>query len=63
VDWKIAGWFPEYWEYTRAWESSIFDPDWRAYLGDSLDVCEEELRVELARLEFMGYSGTSRYVG
>jgi len=63
VDWEIAAWFPEHWEYTWAWESSIFDPDWRAYLRDFLDVYEEELRVKPARLEFMGYSGASRYVG
>lgn len=50
IDWETAGWFPEYWEYTRAWESSWRFTEWRERLGEVLDVYEDELRIERKRL-------------
>jgi hypothetical protein len=50
VDWETSGWFPEYWEYTRAWESAWRYTYWRDKLGDFLDVYDEELRIERMRV-------------
>ena len=50
VDWETSGWFPEYWEYTRAWESSLRFPEWRECLGEFLDIYEDELRIEKMRI-------------
>jgi hypothetical protein len=50
VDWELAGWYPEYWEYTRAWETAWYSPLWKSLLPQFLDVYEEELKVERIRI-------------
>ena len=50
IDWETAGWFPEYWEYTQAWESAWRWKEWRARLGEFLDVYEAELNTEQMRI-------------
>jgi thiamine kinase-like enzyme len=53
IDWELSGWFPEYWEYTRAWESMWDAPDNRALLGEWLDPYPDELRIETTRLDLV----------
>jgi aminoglycoside phosphotransferase (APT) family kinase protein len=50
IDWETAGWFPEYWEYTQAWESAWRWQEWRTRLGEFLDVYEAELDIEQMRI-------------
>ena len=32
VDWETAGFYPEYWEYARAYQSIRFTDDWESYI-------------------------------
>ena len=41
IDWEFAGWYPEYWEYTR-----MFYPGERPYLKSWFDAIEEEAGIE-----------------
>ena len=50
IDWETSGWFPEYWEYSLAWQSSWRWVEWRRRLGEFLDVYEAELEIEKMRL-------------
>jgi aminoglycoside phosphotransferase (APT) family kinase protein len=50
IDWETAGWFPEYWEYARAWTSSWRFKEWKERLGEVLKVYEDELRIEGMRV-------------
>jgi thiamine kinase-like enzyme len=54
IDWEMAGWFPEYWEYTRAWVSSWDAQEWRDMLGVIMDVYDSELETERKRLVLVG---------
>lgn len=47
VDWECAGWYPEYWEYTRWAVSSYRSPQtWLDARDNIMDVYSEELQVE-----------------
>ncbi|KAB8257980.1 kinase-like domain-containing protein [Aspergillus pseudonomiae] len=37
IDWEIAGWYPEYWDFCNATISCRFKPDWLALIPDILD--------------------------
>lgn len=50
IDWETSGWFPEYWEYCLAWQSSWRWVEWRRRLGEFLDTYETELEIEKMRL-------------
>ena len=45
VDWEMAGWYPEYWEYTR-WDDFRFSQRWRDLREEVLDCYLEESWVE-----------------
>lgn len=51
VDWESAGWYPEYWEYSR-WAVSNYNSSriWRDLRDDGLDPYPDELRVD----EYLG---------
>ena len=51
IDWEMAGWYPDYWEYTSAWHVNIYDEFWRAEVNDIMDSheYEEELEAEKTR--------------
>ena len=51
IDWEMAGWYPDYWEYTSAWHVNAYDEFWRAEVNDILDSHEyrEELEAEKIR--------------
>lgn len=46
IDWEFAGWYPEYWEYTR-----MFYPGERPYLKRWFDAIEEEAGIEKYKQE------------
>lgn len=47
VDWECAGWYPEYWEYTKAHFSARWTPRWSAdVLDQAFDNYYDELRLE-----------------
>ncbi|KAI6137642.1 kinase-like domain-containing protein [Pisolithus tinctorius] len=47
VDWECAGWYPEYWEYTRWAVSNYRSPQtWLDARDNIMDVYSEELQVE-----------------
>ncbi len=29
IDWEMAGWYPDYWEFTSAWHANVYDEFWR----------------------------------
>ena len=33
----MAGWYPDYWEYTSAWHVNIYDEFWRPEVERILD--------------------------
>ncbi|KAI9713508.1 MAG: hypothetical protein M1820_000890 [Bogoriella megaspora] len=51
VDWESAGWLPEYWEYTSAWNVNMFNVFWRFELERFLHVYEDEREMEHIRLK------------
>ncbi|KAF8531661.1 kinase-like domain-containing protein [Gautieria morchelliformis] len=39
LDWESAGWYPEYWEYTRTFMANLYIPDfWEMFRTDGLEV-------------------------
>ncbi|KAB8200817.1 kinase-like domain-containing protein [Aspergillus parasiticus] len=38
IDWELAGWYPEYWDFCNATISCRFKPDWLEFIPDILDV-------------------------
>ncbi|KAK2794369.1 hypothetical protein FQN52_008728 [Onygenales sp. PD_12] len=46
IDWEFAGWYPEYWEYTKAHYGQIKMPDWYAQLGSVMGGYGDELNAE-----------------
>lgn len=46
VDWECAGWFPEYWEYTRSHFHRELYTDWQALMDAVFGRWKEELEVE-----------------
>ncbi|KAI9757301.1 MAG: hypothetical protein M4579_003512 [Chaenotheca gracillima] len=37
LDWEFAGWYPSYWEYSRAIFGCRWDDDWNSWVGKILD--------------------------
>ncbi|EFZ00736.1 aminoglycoside 3'-phosphotransferase/choline kinase domain protein [Metarhizium robertsii] len=49
IDWETAGWYPEYWEYTKMWFAyrPPFEPFFKAVEGNpNIDKYPEELKAE-----------------
>nr|POF08136.1 hypothetical protein CFP56_62716 [Quercus suber] len=46
VDWECAGWYPEYWEYTKAHYNHVFLPEFYEMLRRVVKRYDEELEVE-----------------
>lgn len=36
IDWELSGWYPEYWEFAKAFFLEYFTNDWAPYLLDIL---------------------------
>ncbi|KAB8209766.1 kinase-like domain-containing protein [Aspergillus parasiticus] len=48
VDWQFAGWYPEYWEYTKAHYGLLNIPDWYTELKNAVPRNDDELAAERA---------------
>jgi len=48
VDWAYAGWYPEYWEYTRARYSPFLPHSWIPRIGEMTGQYDQELAGEMA---------------
>ncbi|CAP79139.1 hypothetical protein E8E15_008489 [Penicillium rubens] len=60
VDWQFAGWYPEYWEYTKA-HFALFDmPDWYAEFQNAVLRYDDELVAERALWEQFDQPGMLR---
>lgn len=49
IDWESAGWLPEYWDYTRAWEASYCNDvgeEWWKMFQEFTECYPDELEVE-----------------
>lgn len=46
IDWECAGWYPEYWEYTRAHYNRLDMPDFYQILATRMDTYDDELKAE-----------------
>lgn len=54
IDCEMAGWYPDYWEYTSAWHVNAYDDFWRAEVENILDGHDyrEELEAEKIRCRY-----------
>ncbi|POR36271.1 Uncharacterized protein TPAR_03529 [Tolypocladium paradoxum] len=48
VDWAFAGWYPEYWEFTKAHYDRFPDAHWYTALYDAIPQYDAELAAERA---------------
>jgi len=46
IDWEFAGWYPEYWEYTKAHFGRINMPDWYEQFENAVTRYDDELAAE-----------------
>ncbi|KAJ6019003.1 hypothetical protein N7522_001070 [Penicillium canescens] len=46
VDWQFGGWYPEYWEYTKAHYGQIDRPEWYDGLENAMEKYDDELKAE-----------------
>ena len=49
IDWEMAGWYPDYWEYTSAWHVNPYDEGWKSEVSRFLDPYPTELEMEMLR--------------
>ncbi len=54
VDWDTAGWQPEYWEYTSAYEVNPYDEFWRDEVGKFIEEYPDALEMEQIRQQYFG---------
>lgn len=57
IDWAFAGWYPEYWEFTKA-NYNYFSEDWEEYLSSALPVYKTELIAEQTLWGMLPQPGT-----
>ena len=46
IDWAFAGWYPEYWEFTKANYTMFRGQEWMDFLSELLPGYETELAAE-----------------
>lgn len=46
IDWEMAGWYPDYWEYTSAWHVNAYDDFWRTEVEKILDGHDYKAELE-----------------
>ncbi|KAH7175286.1 kinase-like domain-containing protein [Dactylonectria macrodidyma] len=59
LDWEFAGWYPEYWEFTKAHFNYFPGEDWEEYLRVALPCYETELTAEQTLWMRLPEPGTS----
>ena len=50
LDWEMAGWYPDYWEFTSAWHVNVYDEFWRSEVGKLLDGDKYEAELEAEKI-------------
>lgn len=58
IDWDSAGWFPEYWEYTKAMFTPYAPDDWVESIGEMTGRYDEQLAGERQLYEVCGHELT-----
>lgn len=58
IDWGFAGWYPEYWEFTKAHYTYFPGEDWKKFLRIALPLYEKELAAEETLWEMLPEPGT-----
>ena len=58
IGWQFAGWWPEYWEYTKAHFGRKNMPEWYNKLGHIMTRYDEELAAERALWRWCDKPGT-----
>ena len=54
IDWERSGWFPEYWDYTRAYAARGYTiPEWWEMFKDVVDRYDDELDVDIQMLNYV----------
>nr|POE47192.1 hypothetical protein CFP56_00524 [Quercus suber] len=46
IDWECAGWYPEYWEYTKAYYNTVYQPEFHRMLDGKMVRYDDELEAE-----------------
>lgn len=60
VDWGYAGWYPEYWEFTKSHYNYFPGEGWGEYLRSALPCFESELVAERILWRILPEPGTAR---
>lgn len=60
VDWGFAGWYPEYWEYTKIHFDAFIRTEWYKAVKEAIPQYEEELAAERALWRLYDEPGVSR---
>ena len=59
IDWDSAGWFPKYWEYTKAVFTPYAPDDWIESIGEMTGRYDEQLAGERKLYKLCGHDGSS----
>ena len=54
VDWDTAGWYPEYWKYTTAYNVNPYNEFWKDEVGKFLEEYPNALKMEQLRQQYFG---------
>ncbi|KAF8889280.1 kinase-like domain-containing protein [Infundibulicybe gibba] len=54
LDWEMAGWRPEQWEYLKSMWMGQYDPGWPDYVPLFLDAYKEDLQLHMKMCEMHG---------
>ncbi|KAL3482294.1 hypothetical protein BJX99DRAFT_216750 [Aspergillus californicus] len=52
VHWETSGWYPEYWEYTSAWNVNVYNEFWREELSKFIPEYPQALKMEEIRQKY-----------
>ncbi|KAF1983474.1 kinase-like protein [Aulographum hederae CBS 113979] len=61
IDWQFGGWYPEYWEYTKAHYNVFIEVDWWAEFKEAVDQYEGELEAERALWRLFSEPGDAKH--
>ncbi|KAF2824557.1 hypothetical protein CC86DRAFT_421116 [Ophiobolus disseminans] len=54
IDWDTAGWYPEYWEHTTAYNINPYNGFWKDEIGTFLEESPEAANKEQLRQKYFG---------
>lgn len=54
IDWETSGWYPDYWEYTTAWNINPQNEFWRNEVDHFLEPRPKALAMERIRMQYFG---------